>query len=122
MHVFKLFSIFSFVFISVKAPSFFEAMGPITLIQTKGGVIPCPVDAAPLPTVSWKKDKLVLDIAGDDNLVLAANKRDLVIINVTAVDKGEYTCRAKNNLGSVQGTSEVNIGGNLCVFLHCIHA
>ena len=84
-------------------------MGPITLIRTTQGVVACPVDAAPLPEIVWKKDGQ--RIAYDSRVKLADNNRDLLINNVSNADEGEYTCNAENRLGEVEGSSRVRVGG-----------
>ena len=69
----------------------------------------CPVDAAPLPVVVWKKDRQ--RIAYDKHIKLADNKRDLLIKNVSNFDKGLYTCDASNIHGSAEDSSFVTVGG-----------
>ncbi|XP_071515843.1 hemicentin-1-like [Panulirus ornatus] len=68
--------------------------------------INCPVDAVPLPTITWLKDGFSIfstkDRADMTHIIVENNGQTLHILEATADDKGIYQCVAKNDAGETE--------------------
>ncbi|CAH1785276.1 unnamed protein product [Owenia fusiformis] len=79
-------------------------------------VFHCQVEASPQPDISWSKG--TANVVSSDRLNLTVDKNGtnkydlkLVINNVQGSDEGSYKVTAKNRLGEVQATVNLNFGG-----------
>ena len=111
---------------SERKPKFSEEMGPVTLIENRTGIIPCPIVASPAPVITWRKNSIPIILKGKvlekykDKVKLAANGLDLEIMNVEKEDGGTYTCQGENRNGRVSDDSDVTIGSK-CVMRELKH-
>ncbi|XP_069163060.1 hemicentin-1 isoform X2 [Procambarus clarkii] len=76
------------------------------VVEGDGVTINCPVDAVPLPTITWFKDGLSIfstkDRADMTHIIVEDNGRTLHILEATVDDKGIYQCVAKNDAGETE--------------------
>ncbi|XP_068231428.1 hemicentin-1-like [Palaemon carinicauda] len=67
--------------------------------------INCPIDAVPLPTITWLKDGLSIfstkDRADMTHIVVEDSGQTLHILEATADDQGIYRCVATNDAGEI---------------------
>ncbi|XP_063600047.1 hemicentin-1-like [Penaeus indicus] len=73
------------------------------VVEGEDVVINCPVDAVPIPTITWLKDGVSIfstkDRADMTHIVVENNGQTLYILEATVDDKGVYRCVAKNDAG-----------------------
>ncbi|XP_060571800.1 contactin-3-like [Ruditapes philippinarum] len=73
--------------------------------------IPCGVEGAPLPDVTWLKNNANLNLAkGDMNGRIGMNLAfGLVLTDIQYSDKGFYTCKGSNMHGEAAMTTDLNV-------------
>ncbi|KAH9496082.1 hypothetical protein Btru_012690 [Bulinus truncatus] len=83
-------------------PSFRRQPLHPTQLGTAGGsvTIICQPEAAPAPTITWKKDGLLLSATDPDGRVVQLPNGNLLLKDLQAGDRGTYECTASNLLGS----------------------
>uniref|UniRef100_H0XAK9 Hemicentin 1 n=1 Tax=Otolemur garnettii TaxID=30611 RepID=H0XAK9_OTOGA len=68
-----------------------------TVNENSQAILPCVADGIPIPTISWKKDNVLLaNLLGKYS---AEPYGELVLENVELEDSGTYTCIANNTAG-----------------------
>jgi len=90
---------------------------PINLSAYLGDVVllPCSIDGAPTPVVTWMKDDRDLEPLGSANLLLHAESGILEIRSVQFSDFGRYRCRASNGERSKMSAEAVlTQNGDVC--------
>ena len=81
-------------------PANIQVSGPIDPVQEGGNVsLTCIVNEGSSPEINWSKDQSPID----------ERKTVLHLIEVTAKDKGLYTCKAENEGGSSNDSIFVNV-------------
>ncbi|XP_042230990.1 hemicentin-1-like isoform X2 [Homarus americanus] len=93
------------VLIPPKVASQHRSETPV-VVEGDGVKINCPIDAVPLPTISWFKDGLSIfstkDRADMTHIIVEDNGQTLHILEATVDDKGVYQCIAKNDAGETE--------------------
>nr|XP_053650237.1 hemicentin-1-like [Cherax quadricarinatus] len=93
------------VLIPPKVTSEHRLESPV-VVEGDGVTINCPVDAVPLPTITWFKDGLSIfstkDRADMTHIIIEDNGQTLHILEATVDDKGIYQCVAKNDAGETE--------------------
>ena len=78
---------------------------PQNTTQIEGGNVTftCEATANPAPTFSWIKDGSLANATS--TIIFSSDNKQLTIINVSRGDSGHYTCRATNDVKTVQSNS-----------------
>jgi len=84
--------------------------GPFYLFNQSQARLPCKPLGEPQPSVKWFKDGGAVSYGQNSSYKLEADGT-LVIIKVTNVDRGTYTCIAQNYLGKANATAPGNLLG-----------
>lgn len=90
-------------------PSFVKLLQPANAREGGEFQFDCKVEGNPLPTVQWFKNQECIDNSPD--YVITYNNGDAILkIEKTGLsDKGEYTCKASNEVGTAQSTASLSI-------------
>lgn len=78
----------------------------------------CIVSGNPLPTVQWFKNDACIDNAPEYNITYNNGEARLRFEEVFRHDQSVYTCKASNNLGSLQCSASLNIEGEYSACSH----
>uniref|UniRef100_A0A182PUX5 Ig-like domain-containing protein n=1 Tax=Anopheles epiroticus TaxID=199890 RepID=A0A182PUX5_9DIPT len=84
----------------------------VTRVEGKRVRLVCKVSGQPPPKVAWFKDKRLINRNATKYSQVHLKKRsELIILNASTTDSGEYECRAKNryNNSSVFNSTHVKI-------------
>ncbi|KAK0067653.1 contactin-like isoform X2, partial [Biomphalaria pfeifferi] len=83
-------------------PSFRRRPLNPTQLGTEGGSVTfiCQPEAAPAPTITWKKDNVPLTAADPDGRIVQLPNGNLFMKDLQRSDSGTYECTATNSLGS----------------------
>ena len=96
---------------SISAPQ--VMLSPAGQTRDEGGdtAFYCTVGGNPNPTVEWrfKSRKLV---SGAKYMI---NVGELIVKNLNYSDAGQYTCHARNILGSSEATGNLSVRGKMCI-------
>ena len=90
-------------------PPRFTGTGRITNVaEIRGGqiILDCAAIGMPLPQIVWLKDGEPLSFT---NRLRVFENGTLRIDDVQSTDAGRYTCRAENNLGTVESKVAVTV-------------
>ena len=79
----------------------------VTVNESKSASFRCAASGDPKPTVTWYKSGLKLSHGGR----LVITEDSLSILNVSAVDAGEYSCNVSNGLAYHVGTASLIVQG-----------
>lgn len=90
-------------------PNFTKPLEPALVKQGQRFQFLCKVEGYPLPTVQWFKNGECIDNSPDYVITYNNGEAILSIEQVSGDDKADYMCRASNQVGTAQSTS------NLCV-------
>ncbi|XP_020608165.1 hemicentin-2-like [Orbicella faveolata] len=85
---------------------------PVRDTKTEGDnlTLSCNVTGNPVPTISWTRDRSLIDTNVNSRISFSADKKQLTIMNVNRRDSGEYRCVARNSLGNdTSNVSSVDI-------------
>ena len=91
-------------------------------ILTKGDalILTCKVNEETI-SIKWKKDGEPITERAILNTLLDEKKSKLALISVVEEDSGEYSCEARNKLGTVaRSVVTINVKGKLLKELHTI--
>ncbi|XP_060571798.1 contactin-like [Ruditapes philippinarum] len=101
------------------APNFHRFPMRQTMLAPLGGniTIPCDIEGAPLPQVEWLKNNANLNLVpGDLNGRIGMNlDYGLVFTSVEYSDRGFYTCKGTNGLGTAVNSTQLNIMDGLTI-------
>ena len=96
---------------SISAPQ--VMLSPVKQTRDEGGntTFYCTVGGNPTPAVEWrfKSRKLV------SGAMYLVNVGELVVRNLNCSDAGQYTCHARNILGSSEATGNLSVRGKRCI-------
>ena len=96
---------------SISAPQ--VMLSPVKQTRDAGGntTFYCTVGGNPIPAVEWrfKSRKLV------SGAMYLVNLGELVVRNLSYSDAGQYTCHARNILGSSEATGNLSVRGKRCI-------
>ena len=96
---------------SISAPQ--VMLSPVKQTRDEGGntTFYCTVGGNPTPAVEWrfKSRKLV------SGAMYLVNVGELVVRNLSYSDAGQYTCHARNILGSSEATGNLSVQGKKCI-------
>ena len=96
---------------SISAPQ--VMLSPVKQTRDEGGntTFYCTVGGNPIPAVEWrfKSRKLV------SGAMYLVNLGELVVRNLSYSDAGQYTCHARNILGSSEATGNLSVRGKRCI-------
>ena len=96
---------------SISAPQ--VMLSPVKQTRDEGGntTFYCTVGGNPIPAVEWrfKSRKLV------SGAMYLVNVGELVVRNLNYSDAGQYTCHARNILGSSEATGNLSVRGKRCI-------
>ncbi|XP_055860982.1 contactin-5-like isoform X1 [Biomphalaria glabrata] len=83
-------------------PSFRRRPLNPTQLGTEGGSLTfiCQPEAAPAPTITWKKDNVPLTATDPDGRIVQLPNGNLFMKDLQRSDSGTYECTATNSLGS----------------------
>lgn len=95
--------------VSAIPPSFAHFPLPKTMVTSEGGnlTIPCTPEAAPQPLITWSQNGA--DIGYGDARRQVLNDGTLHVTEITRGDQGLYTCKATNDQGEAQSSTQVTI-------------
>lgn len=79
--------------------------------------IHCPASGVPPPIILWYKDGEELNVSYSDVVSVEASGTELVIRQAGVEDTGLYTCLAANPAGEVAENFQLNVQGQLQIFL-----
>lgn len=90
-------------------PSFVKLLQPENAKEGNEFQFDCKVEGNPLPTVQWFKNHECIDNSPD--YVITYNNGDAVLKfeKINLLDKGEYTCKATNEVGTAQSTASLSV-------------
>jgi contactin 2 len=90
-------------------PTFLKKPMQGTVRAAIGGnaTVVCNPEGAPKPTIQWYQNQMAIGNGGGHFRVL--QNGNLVILGVTKMDEGNYTCDASNRLGRASGSTFVFI-------------
>lgn len=93
-------------------PLFVDSSINVTTIEGQEVTLPCSTLPDPTLTFTWFFNDVQISLPGDDEdaPVLLANG-SLHITSVENSEEGVYTCRARNNLGTAEGTVFLSVFG-----------
>lgn len=84
-------------------PSFLAKPSPAVTVREKDNVtLPCKVAGFPQPVITWYKD---------DDVIQGEGRQLLEIKEILFEDRGNYTCTAKNLLGTARLSFNVTVKG-----------
>ena len=86
------------------------AMHPQNITTREGHNVTlyCNATGNPAPTISWYKNGY--PISNGFRIIFLPNHEQLAIRNVNRIDRGDYTCRAKNRAGTnTSNASTINV-------------
>ena len=96
---------------SISAPQ--VMLSPVKQTRDEGGntTFYCTVGGNPTPAVEWrfKRRKLV------SGAMYLVNVGELFVRNLNYSDAGQYTCHARNILGSSEATGNLSVRGKRCI-------
>ena len=103
-------------------PSFSDVQfGPFQLLHESKGRLPCNPSAAPRPTFQWFRSGVLISY-GDSSRYELEQDGTLIIKKVDKdMDAVNYTCSAKNFLGSDFATAVTIVLGKIFCMLFCFH-
>ena len=95
--------------------------GPFQLLHESKGRLPCNPSAAPRPTFQWLRSGVLIsygdssryDLEQDGTLMIKKVDKDIDAVN--------YTCSAKNFLGSDSATAVAVVLGKIFEYLLSLH-
>lgn len=90
-------------------PSFVKLLQPANSKEGNEFQFECRVEGNPLPTVQWFKNQECIDNLPDYVITYNNGEAILKIEKTSLSDKGEYTCKASNELGTAQSTASLSI-------------
>ena len=80
----------------------------ITTREGQNVTLCCNATGNPAPTISWYKNGY--HINNSFSTIFSPNHEQLTIRNVNRIDRGDYTCRAKNRAGTdTSNASTINV-------------
>ena len=95
--------------------------GPFRLLHESKGRLPCNPSAAPRPTFQWFRSGVLISY-GDSSRYELEQDGTLMIKKVDKdIDAVNYTCSAKNFLGSDSATAVAVVLGKTFCMLFCFH-
>ena len=68
------------------------------------------IEAVPPPIVTWYVNGMEIKPSPHYEIHTEPKRSELLIINVSPEDTGEYTCRVKSDIGEATCTSTVYVG------------
>ncbi|CAL4234899.1 unnamed protein product, partial [Meganyctiphanes norvegica] len=96
----------------LSSPRSLDKSSPV-VIEGDGVSIHCPVNAVPIPTITWLKDGLSIfstrDRADMTHIVIEDNGQTLHILDATVDDQGLYRCIAENIAGVIETTIPLEV-------------
>lgn len=74
----------------------------ITEMEGQDVVFSCSVEGNPSPSVSWAKNKEILNVTANSRLTVSQTNRNhsLTITDIHRSDAGQYRCVANNSVGN----------------------
>ena len=90
---------------SISVPSLLQPPVDTTVNETQIAILKCTVDGNPPPQVTWSKLNSSLPVGRH----VVESSGALIVKDVKPRDKGVYTCRAQNVLGSLNTTAKLTV-------------
>lgn len=90
-------------------PSFVKLLQPAIGKEGVQFQFECKVEGNPLPTVQWFKNQECIDNSPDYVITYNNGEAILKFEKVNISDKGEYTCKAANEVGTAQSTASLSV-------------
>lgn len=93
-------------------PSFVERMEPVEVNEGDSLLLRCLIEGTPEISVSWFKAGGKLRQSNLCSLAFRASMATLKLSKTTTFDRGEYTCKAENRMGSASASCHVMVKGD----------
>lgn len=93
----------------MQVPPIIVPMEPITIIEGETASARCMATGKPPPTFQWIKLKERQDLAVTDRFEVKERTGELIMNRVEFNDDGHYKCTAKNSVGFVDTTVQINV-------------
>ena len=96
------------LYLSTDKPEIATHPQNITTREGQNVTLYCNATGNPAPTISWYTDGYPINNSFSTNL--SPSHEQLTIMNVKRTDSGDYTCRAKNRVGTdTSNASTINV-------------
>ena len=90
---------------SISAPSLLQQPVETTVNESQTAILKCTAVGNPPPKVTWSKVNSSLPVGRH----VVESSGALILQDVTPGDKGQYTCKAENLLGSINATAKLTV-------------
>lgn len=90
-------------------PTFLKPLQPAFAKQGQKLRFECKVEGNPLPTVQWLKNGSCIDSCADYSITYNNGEAVLTLDEVNQEAKGEYSCKASNQVGTAQSTASLDV-------------
>ena len=90
-------------------PLFVDSSINVTTVEGQEVTLPCSTLPDPTLSFTWFFNDVQISLPGDDAVLLANGS--LHISSVENSEEGVYTCQARNNLGTAEGTVFLSVFG-----------
>ncbi|CAG5130772.1 unnamed protein product, partial [Candidula unifasciata] len=99
------------------APNINKFPPPSSIIASNGGnlTLRCQPEGSPFPTITWSRGGAAINSDGVKYTILANG--NLHITQISAGDKGVYTCKATNSYGEAQASTNLDVTSGATISL-----